>query len=141
MTGFVLHPQLAADCMVLGDWPLSRLLLMNDARWPWCILVPRRAGLVELHELEGDDRARLWHESALLSRALRASVHCDRLNVAALGNRVTQLHLHHVARCDGDPAWPGPVWGAGECVPYAAADAERLAGVLVDALEEAPAPA
>ena len=139
MTGFALHPRLAADCHRLGDWPLSRVLLMDDSRWPWCILVPRRAGLAELHELDAGDGAGLLRESAWLSRALRAVLPCDRLNVAALGNLVPQLHVHHVVRREGDPAWPGPVWGVGTRVPYEPAAARRLADRLLAAMERPPA--
>ena len=139
MSGFELHPRLVADCTVLGDWPLSRLLLMDDARWPWCILVPRRAGVAELHELAPQDRQQLWEESAMLSRALRPFLPCSRLNVAALGNLVPQLHVHHVVRSEGDPAWPGPVWGTGTREPYAPAAAERLQRALLAALEQRPA--
>ena len=136
MSCFALHPRLVADCHALGDWPLSRLLLMDDRRWAWCILVPRRPGLAELHELDRGDRERLWHESAMLSRALRACVPCDRLNVAALGNVVDQLHLHHVARRREDPAWPAPVWGFGSRLAYPPAAARELAALLAGALEE-----
>ena len=136
MSGFALHPRLAADCRVLGDWPLSRLLLMDDARFPWCILVPRRDGLSELHELDEADGVLLLRESAMVSRALRALLPCDRLNVGALGNLVPQLHVHHVVRRQGDAAWPGPVWGAGTRVPYAPAAAERLARSLCATLEQ-----
>ena len=133
----MLHPRLAADCHVLGDWPLCRVLLMDDARWPWCILVPRRAGVSELHELDLAARTRLWHESALLSVALRAvAARCERLNVAALGNVVAQLHLHHVARHRGDPNWPGPVWGHGQREARAPAAREAFAAALLAALDE-----
>lgn len=108
---FTLHPQLAKDCFVLGDGPLCRLLLMNDAHYPWTILVPRRDGIREIHELTDADRRQLWDESALLSRALMKTFGGDKLNVAALGNVVPQLHVHHIVRFKTDPAWPAPVWG------------------------------
>ena len=136
MSVFWLHERLAADCHVLGDWPLSRVLLMDDRRWPWLILVPRRAGIAELHELAEPDRRRLWHESARLSVALRAVAPCERLNVAALGNVVPQLHLHHVARAAGDPNWPRPVWGFGAREPYPPEVAGALATALRAALAE-----
>lgn len=120
---FTLHPQLAKDCFVLGDWPLCRMLLMNDASYPWLILVPRRNGIREVHELEDADRRLLWDESAALSRALMAAFKGDKLNVAALGNVVPQLHVHHVVRFKTDPAWPAPVWGRLPPQPYL--DAER----------------
>jgi diadenosine tetraphosphate (Ap4A) HIT family hydrolase len=131
--GFALDPRLAADTVAVGDAALCRVLLMDDARWPWLILVPRRAGLRELHELRGEDRERLWAESAAVAGALEAHEPPGKLNVAALGNVVAQLHLHHVLRHPGDPAWPGPVWGFGtrsshpDASAVAAAWRQRLA--------------
>lgn len=121
---FTLHPQLAADCFVVGELALSRLLLMNDARFPWCILVPRRSGLRELHDLDEAEGQALWQELRALSPLLLAMDGINKLNVGALGNRVPQLHLHVVGRGPGDAAWPGPVWGAGQPQPYADGEAE-----------------
>lgn len=118
MTDFSLHPQLAADCTVLADAPLSRLLLMNDAQYPWLILVPRRAGLSEIYELDLAGQHQLLAESVELGRAAMQAFGGDKLNVAALGNVVPQLHLHHVVRRIGDPAWPAPVWGRHPAVSY-----------------------
>lgn len=115
---FSLHPQLAADTITVGDFPLSRLLLMNDSRYPWFILVPRRANIREIHELEHADRHRLLDESMQLSVALERIFHADKLNVAALGNMVPQLHIHHIVRYRSDPAWPKPVWGQFPALPY-----------------------
>jgi len=106
---FELHPQLAQDCLPLGRLPLSRVLLMNDATYPWFILVPERDGVRELFELDEADRRALWEESALLSRALTQAFAPDKLNVAALGNQVPQLHVHHIVRYKHDLAWPAPV--------------------------------
>jgi diadenosine tetraphosphate (Ap4A) HIT family hydrolase len=97
---------------------LARVLLMNDARWPWLILVPRREGLVELTDLELADQTQLMDEAGRASRFLKSRVRADKINVGALGNIVRQLHLHVVARVVGDPAWPGPVWGHGATTPY-----------------------
>lgn len=108
---FELHPRLAADTFVLGDFPLSRLLLMNDAQYPWCILVPRQAGLREIFELSEADQQQLLRESSTLGRAMMQAFAGDKLNIAALGNLVPQLHLHHIVRQAGDAAWPAPVWG------------------------------
>ena len=108
---FELHPQLAKDCFTVGDFPLSRLLLMNDAQYPWFILVPRIEGVTEAFELEVPDQQRLAAESVLLSRLLSEAFTADKMNVAALGNVVSQLHVHHVVRYRGDAAWPAPVWG------------------------------
>ena len=110
-TIFDLDHRLAADCLVLGDAPLCRLLMMNNADYPWFILVPRRASVREMHDLDAADRAQLFAESCALALAMEAAFAPDSLNVAKLGNVVAQLHLHHVARYRTDPAWPGPVWG------------------------------
>lgn len=108
---FDLAPQLAADTVPLGDWTLSRVLLMDELAWPWLILVPRRAGLRELHDLAAADLAILAGEIARASAVLQAATGPDKINVGMLGNRVPQLHVHVIARRAGDPAWPGPVWG------------------------------
>ncbi len=106
-----LHPQLAADTASIGDLPLSRVLVMKDANYPWLILVPRRHGLVEIIDLNEADRAQLMDEIALASAALKEVTACDKLNIAMLGNIVPQLHVHVVARRKDDAAWPAPVWG------------------------------
>jgi diadenosine tetraphosphate (Ap4A) HIT family hydrolase len=118
MSDFELHPRLAADTVFATDWALSRVMLMNDARYPWLVLVPRRAGLTELHELSIGDRALLIEEIALASERLKALTGAAKINTGALGNLVPQLHIHVVARKPGDAAWPGPVWGQGAAVPY-----------------------
>lgn len=118
MSGFELHTQLAADCQPLAEAPLCRLLLMNDAQYPWCILVPRRPALREIYELDDADQAQLLAESVTLGRAMMQAFSGDKLNVAALGNMVPQLHVHHIVRYSGDPAWPGPVWGKLPAQPY-----------------------
>jgi len=110
--GFELHPHLARDCRVLGDLPLCRLLLMDDSQYPWFILVPRRAGAREIYQLADDDRAQLWRESHELSRAAMQAFGGYKLNLAALGNAVPQLHVHHVVRYQHDPAWPAPVFAS-----------------------------
>ncbi len=122
-----LHPRLAGDCLLLGQMPLSRLLLMNDSRYPWFILVPDREGISEIHELAWDDQQQLLTESMTLSRAMSAAFRPDKLNIAALGNVVPQLHVHHVARYRNDPVWPAPVWGA---LPAKAYQAGQRAGVI-----------
>ena len=110
-TGWSLHPQLAADTVAVCDLALSRLLAMNDADFPWLILVPRRAGASDMIDL-GGAQVLLMDEIAVVSRALKDETRCDKLNVAAIGNVVPQLHIHIVARRVGDPLWPKPVWGA-----------------------------
>jgi len=118
-----IHPQLLKDCITLGRWPLCHLLLMNDCQFPWFILVPARTEIREIYELQADDRRQLLDESCLLSDFLMEAYEGDKLNVAALGNQVPQLHLHHIVRFATDPAWPTPVWGK---LPAEAYDAEAI---------------
>jgi len=131
---FTLHPQLAADTLVVGDFPRCRLLLMNDAQYPWCILVPRIAGAKELHRLDDADQLQVLRESVALSRAMEQQFKPHKMNLAALGNMVPQLHLHHIARFRGDPAWPAPVWGKHPAQPYMQGLAEERIQQLRQAL-------
>jgi len=114
-----LHPQLETDSVFVGDLPLSRLLVMKDANYPWLLLVPRRAGVSEIIDLGKSEQAQLLTEIAHASRALKTMTSCDKLNIAALGNLVPQLHVHIIARRYGDAAWPKPVWGAAPPQAYA----------------------
>lgn len=123
---FELHPHLAKDCLPFGRFELSRLLLMNDANYPWFILVPEREDVREVHQLADVDRRQLWEESASLSRALEKGFAPEKLNIAALGNQVPQLHVHHVVRYRHDPAWPNPVWGRAPAKPYYSAEVDKL---------------
>jgi len=107
-----LHPQLAKDTVNIGDLPLSRVLVINDANYPWLLLVPRRPGVSEVLDLDEVELAQLWTEIARAGRALKTVTECDKLNIAALGNVVPQLHVHVIARRRSDAAWPKPVWGA-----------------------------
>jgi len=125
-----LHPQLAQDTVPLGDMALTRVLLANDANYPWLILVPRRAGLVELIDLDRKEQAQLLAEIDATARALKGATKCDKLNIAMLGNQVAQLHVHVIARRKGDAAWPKPVWGAAPPLAY---DPAARKG-LIDAL-------
>ena len=115
---FELDPRLAASTLPVGDLLLCRVLLQNDSRFPWLVLVPRRPGLTEIIDFAAPERAILMEEIALASQALKDFTSPHKLNVAALGNIVPQLHIHVVARFEGDAAWPGPVFGQGEPVPY-----------------------
>ncbi|MGH6870946.1 MAG: HIT domain-containing protein [Rhizomicrobium sp.] len=126
METFALHERLKADTVFAADWGLSRVLLMNDARYPWLVLVPRRAGLVELHDLKHAERLVLMEEIARAGAGLKAISGSAKINTAALGNLVPQLHIHVVARSPGDPAWPGPVWGHGTAVPYESREQDAL---------------
>lgn len=116
---FELHTQLDKDCYLIGDLPLTRVLLRNDSRFPWLILVPRRAGATELFDLSSLDQRVLMEEMSSVAAALASHERADKMNVATLGNIVPQLHVHVIARHAGDAAWPGPVWGAGAAEPYA----------------------
>jgi diadenosine tetraphosphate (Ap4A) HIT family hydrolase len=122
--GFVLDARLANDTAWVFDWPLSRLLMMNDRRYPWLVLVPRRAGMVEAFDLSADDQAELWREVARAGAVLRRTTGCRKVNIGALGNIVSQLHVHVIARNEGDAAWPGPVWGKGAAERFDAAPLE-----------------
>ena len=133
---FELDPRLAADTFVVGEALLSQVLLMNDARYSWLILVPRRADIAEPFELNEADQAQLWQESMWLGQAMKAHFAADKLNIAALGNQVAQLHVHHIARFHTDNAWPGPVWGVGSAVPYSDAARDALIGELRSLLRE-----
>ncbi|MGQ0799025.1 MAG: HIT domain-containing protein [Pseudomarimonas sp.] len=115
---FQLHASLAVATTPLIDWPLTSLRVMNDARWPWLILVPRVAGMRDLVDLDARQQAILWSDITRCSLALRKVCAPHKLNVAALGNVVAQLHVHVIARYETDPAWPAPVWGHGVAVPY-----------------------
>ena len=134
---FALDPRLAADTHAVLELACSRVLLMDDLRFPWLILVPRIAGVRELTELARDDQHALLDEINRAAHVLHAIANPDKLNVAALGNVVPQLHVHVIARFVGDAAWPRPVWGVGERVPYTDAERERLLGMLRAALAPA----
>ena len=137
MSVFVLHPRLASDTAFVCNWTLSQILLMNDRRFPWLILVPRRDGLTELFDLDQEARSLLISEIADASQRLKTWAKADKINVAALGNQVPQLHVHVIARKEGDPAWPNPPWSAGKAIPYDRAELTRVAtelkGILVQA--------
>jgi diadenosine tetraphosphate (Ap4A) HIT family hydrolase len=121
-----LDPRLARGAAALGDLPLSRVLAMNDANYPWLVLMPRRPGLVEIIDLDEADRVALMHEIARVAAALKALTRCDKLNVAALGNTVAQLHVHVIARFRSDPAGAHPVWGKVPARRYPAGELDRL---------------
>jgi diadenosine tetraphosphate (Ap4A) HIT family hydrolase len=135
--GWTLHPQLHADTVPVCDLALSRVLAMNDANFPWLILVPRRIGVSEIFDL-GAEQAILLDEVSLASRALKEVTRCDKLNVAAIGNVVPQLHVHIVARRKDDSLWPKPVWGAAAPGPYEPAALERFTAAIRDGLRSAP---
>ncbi|MEM0898926.1 MAG: HIT family protein [Pseudomonadota bacterium] len=123
MGEFDLHPQLVADTHEIGSIGLNKLLLMDDKRFPWVIMVPQRANLRELHEMSPMDQAMMTFEMTQVAEALQRKTGCHKVNVAALGNEVPQLHMHVIARYEHDAAWPNPVWGNGRRVPYVNGDA------------------
>lgn len=133
VSAFQLNERLEADTYAIGDLPLCRVLLMDDARYPWLILVPRRANAVEIIDLSVADRALLIEEIAQAQAALVTVMRPDKLNVGALGNVVKQLHVHVIARFVSDPAGTAPVWGIGERKPYP----PHMVGPLMDRLEKA----
>lgn len=124
---FALHTQLAKDCTVVGDLPLSKLLLMNDASYPWFVLVPMRPDKREWYELECSDQRQLLDEANALARFLQERTGAKKMNIGALGNMVPQLHVHVIARFESDIAWPAPVWGKAPAVPY---DEKNLAAAI-----------
>ena len=124
--GFTLHPQLAADCITVTDLPLCRVLLLNDSRFPWLVLVPRRANITEAYQLNADEQTVLWQEVTGCGEALMGHHGGDKLNIGALGNIVPQLHVHVIVRFQNDAAWPGPVWGVGKAEAHAPAKLATL---------------
>jgi diadenosine tetraphosphate (Ap4A) HIT family hydrolase len=128
-----LHPQLQKDCLLLGQFELCKLLLMKDANYPWFILVPDRQGITEIYQLTELDQQQLIRESSIMARVLIEEFQADKVNLAALGNVVPQLHVHHIARYHDDPAWPAPVWGACAARAY---DEEALQA-SIDKIREA----
>ncbi len=123
---FELDSRLEQDTVSLGDFPLCRLLLMNDANYPWFILVPRREEVSELFQLDPADQQTLWREATSLAETLKDTFGADKMNVATLGNVVGQLHMHVIARRRNDVAWPAPVWGAQPASPYSDSQVDSI---------------
>lgn len=117
-TTFTLHPQLAKDCFELADFPLCKLLLCNDSAYPWFILVPKVNDIMDIYQLDWQQQQQLLNESSLLSELVIQAFSGDKMNVAALGNVVEQLHVHHVVRFKNDASWPKPIWGQQPLTPY-----------------------
>lgn len=134
MTDFTLDVRLDADTYLVMDLPLSRVLLMNDARFPWVILVPRRADCAEWLDFSPEDQQQLLQEQLRVMAVLQELTGAHKLNVANLGNMVRQFHLHVIARFDSDAAWPGPVWGQGVREEYSDDEAQALIEALQQAL-------
>ena len=123
---FALDTRLQEDTWLIGDFPLCRLLLSNDSNYPWFILVPRREGITELFQLDDADQQRMWAETTALARVLKELFDADKMNVATLGNVVSQLHMHVIVRFQADVAWPGPVWGKHPAKPYSQAEVQAI---------------
>ena len=138
MAEFRLDARLAADSTPVAELPLSSLRLMNDRRYPWAILAPRRAGLVEIFDLSSADLRILADEIAIVSKALSTVTAAHKMNVAALGNLVRQLHVHVVARREDDEAWPHSIWGRGEMSPWPGDEGAVLAAQLAAAVSASP---
>jgi diadenosine tetraphosphate (Ap4A) HIT family hydrolase len=122
---FTLHPQLAADCLPVGDFALCRVLLMNNRNFPWLVLVPKREGLRELFDLSSEDYAQTMTEIRRIAETFRVLTNADKMNIAALGNIVPQLHIHVIARYENDDAWPNPVWNSGVAASAYSAEESR----------------
>ncbi|MDX8404197.1 MAG: HIT domain-containing protein [Mariprofundaceae bacterium] len=133
---FELHPRLNEDCITIGNFPLCRLLLMNDANYPWFILVPQREGIREIFELSEDEQKQLMDESSLFSQFIAGHFNADKINIAALGNVVPQLHIHHVVRYKDDLAWPAPIWGHAAARAYTEQGIRKLIDSLRDVLPD-----
>ncbi len=125
-----LHPQLENDCFVLGEFSLCTLLLLDDANYPWFILLPNRENISEIHHLSEQDQQQLLAESIYFSHCLEQVFQPDKLNIAALGNVVPQLHIHHIARFTTDICWPSPVWGAVSPTPYQSKQVQSIKNQL-----------
>lgn len=132
---FELHGRLASDSRSLGRSRLCEVRLINDSSWPWVLLVPAVAGIREIYELAPEQQQRLVEESSILGQGMMEVFSGDKLNIGALGNMVPQLHLHHIVRFEGDPAWPGPVWGCQPPVPYTTDQLEQVRQALAPVLD------
>ncbi len=126
MNEFQLHPKLMADTIAVEEWRLSSLRMMNDARYPWFILVPRKTELREIFDLPMAERIVLMEEMSILAKALDETFKPEKINIGAFGNVVPQLHVHVIARFKGDPAWPNPIWGVGQPQHYDPARADEM---------------
>lgn len=130
MALFTLDPRLQQDTLDIADFSLCKVLLMNDARYPWVILVPKITGLTEIFQLDDAGQQQLMVESNFVAEKLKKVVQADKMNVAALGNVVSQLHIHHVARFIQDETWPAPVWGKGQAIAYTQAESDAVIALL-----------
>ncbi len=132
---FELDQRLRNDTLVVGDLALCRVLLMNDSRYPWLILVPKVAAVSEVFELTIEQQQCLWQETTAVSVVLKQLFQADKINIATLGNVVKQLHMHIVVRMQDDATWPAPVWGQGVAQPYTAQELQQFSTKLQAALQ------
>lgn len=130
---FQLHPQLKKDTIHITSLELCDVLLMNDSQYPWLILVPRQEDITEIYQLSEQQQQLLMRESSRVSQAMQQLFNADKMNVAALGNMVPQLHIHHIARFKNDTAWPGPIWGVSPAQAYS----EQLLAERTELLKQA----
>lgn len=133
---FEIDPTLNADTVLLGSLPLCQVRLSRDSQYPWLLLVPSRNGITEIHQLQPDEQQSLWQESSQLAQLMEQSLHPDKLNIAAIGNVVSQLHIHHVARYRNDPCWPKPIWGQLAPIPYPNEDLTEIVAIWQQRLEQ-----
>ncbi len=133
---FILHPQLAKDCFELAEFPLCKLLLCNDSAYPWFILVPKVDAITDIYQLDWQQQQQLLNESSLLSELLMQVLSGDKMNVAALGNVVEQLHVHHVVRYKTDVSWPKPIWGQQALTPYSSDELEHLKNKILPKIDK-----
>ena len=129
---FNLHPQLERDCITVGRLTLCRLLLMNDKQFPWFILVPEIEGITEIFQLDKQQQGLLIEESSFLAEQLNTLYKADKINIAAIGNLVPQLHIHHVVRYRSDKAWPAPVWGKFAAISYSEQEVGDILSLITD---------
>ena len=134
MSDFVLDPRLDRDSTLLMKLGLCQLRLMEDARWPWVLLVPQRSGISEMFDMTPLDQTMLTFETAIAAKAVKEASQCLKINIGALGNSVRQFHLHIIARNEGDPGWPGPVWGHGQAAPWTPGARSTFIERLLEAL-------
>jgi len=133
---FQLHTRLQQDSILIGQFKLSELRLINDSQYPWFILVPKRADISEIYQLSAIDQQQLQQESSLLTQTLDQLFVADKMNIAAIGNIVPQLHIHHIVRFKTDIAWPAPVWGKFDAVPYNKGQAEEITNRIKEAFKD-----
>ncbi len=123
---FQLHPRLQQDSIAIGQFTLCRLFLINDRQYPWFVLVPEKTDITEIYQLSEQDQQQLQQESSVLAKTLAKIYQADKMNIAAIGNLVPQLHIHHIVRFKHDIAWPAPVWGKFDAIPYTEEQINRI---------------